>query len=64
MPPPTQIAESVLDEINLEIVDPFGEDATLYMQQTQPIPRPTPPPQHGAKTEVDEAYLRMRESAV
>ena len=63
MPPPTEVAESVLDEIDLEIIDPFGDDATQYMQQTQPIPRTTPPPQHGSKYCVDEAYLRMRQNA-
>ena len=63
MPPPTHVSESVLEEIDLEIVDPFGDDATQYMQHTQPIPRPTPPPQHGTKYCVDEAYLRMKQNA-
>ena len=63
MPPPTEIAETVLEEIDLEIVDPFGDDATQHMTYTQPIPRPTPPPQHGAKTNVDEAYLELRRNA-
>lgn len=59
----TEVTESVLDEIDLEIVDPFGDDATQYMQATQPIPKPTPPPQHNTKYCVDEAYLRMRQNA-
>jgi hypothetical protein len=62
--PPTDVAESVLEEIDLEIVDPCGDTATETMNATiQPIPRPTPPPQHGTKTLVDEAYLKLRHTA-
>ena len=63
MAPPTQVVESVLDEIDLQIVDPFGDDATQYMTHTQPIPRPTPPPQHGTKYLVDEVYTELRRNA-
>jgi hypothetical protein len=63
MPPPTHISESILDEIDLEIVDPFGDDGQQYMQTTRPISRGMPPPQHGTKYCVDEAYLRIRQNA-
>jgi len=63
MPPPNQVAESVLDEIDLDITDPFAEgDVTQYMSTTIPIPKPTPPPQHAGKC-ADETFLRMQQKA-
>ena len=61
--PPNAVVESILEEIELEIVDPFtDEDATQYLQGTVPIPRPTPPPQHAGHC-ADETYLRLRQNA-
>ena len=61
--PPNAVVESILEEIDLEIVDPFADgDATQYLQGTIPIPRTTPPPQHAGKC-ADEAYLRIRQNA-
>jgi len=62
MPPPSAVVESVLEEIDLEIVDPFGDDSTLYMSGTTPIPRPTPPPQHCSKGCIDEAYYQLKQN--
>lgn len=61
--PPTQAVESVLEEIDLEIIDPFTEgNATQYLQGTMPIPRPTPPPYHNQSCG-DAYYAKMRQNS-